>query len=143
MCNSYYLTKGANKNVSSIENKNIIMPFVLGIKPNFEETLSGVTDLFNCGYLMADPKPSNFLKTSDGNVVPVDFGLVFEKSRLEDIDESIKVNMLFDYISGGYKYIPGSLKKEYKIYMLQLDEQLGKKSPLRNLNIKSLTRIGL
>lgn len=35
---------------------------------------------------MGDAKPSNFLKTPEGSVGPIDFGLVFKYDTLEYID---------------------------------------------------------
>lgn len=49
------------------------MPFINGKAPNFEDTLLGVSDLFNKGFFIGDPKPANFLKTPEGSVEPVDF----------------------------------------------------------------------
>lgn len=119
------------------------MPFLNGKTPNFSETLTGVKDLYSMGFLMGDAKPENFLKLENGDVVPIDFGLVFILDKLETIDNDLKKKIISDYIKGGFRYVPEELKTEYISCFKKLSDLLGKDSPTRNMNIKKLLRTGL
>jgi|SRR5471030_1217257 len=143
MCNEYNIKKGSSQNVATIVDNCIEMPFINGKHPNFQDTLIGVNYLFKNGFMMGDAKPSNFLKTVDGSVEPVDFGLVFKHDGLECIDNEVKKNIISDYIKGGYRYIPNEIKKEYNSHIVKLDDILGKESPTRKMNTKALSKAGL
>lgn len=143
MCNEYHIKIQSFKKPATIVEKRIEMPFINGKTPNFQDTLTGVNDLFKNGFFMGDAKPSNFLKTSIGTVEPIDFGLVFKRDTLEFIDDEVKKNIISDYIKGGFRYIPNEIKKEYHSCIAQLDDMLGKDSPTRKINIKTLSKAGL
>lgn len=143
MCNEYNITKGSFHNAATIVDKCIKMPFVNGKTPNFQDTLTGVNCLLKKGFFMGDAKPSNFLKTPEGSVEPIDFGLVFKHDTLESIDDEVKKNIISDYIKGGFKYIPNEIKKDYHSCIEKLDNILGNDSPTRNINIKMLSKAGL
>lgn len=142
MCNEYNLKKGSLQNAATIVDNCIQMPFISGKTPDFQDTLHGVNHLFKEGFMMGDAKPSNFLKTLKGSVEPVDFGLVFKHDQLESIDTEVKKNIITDYIKGGFRYIPGEIKKEYMSCLKKLDDTLGKESPTRKMNTKALSKAG-
>ncbi|QBC42679.1 hypothetical protein [Iodobacter fluviatilis] len=142
MCNEYNLKKGSSQNVATIVGKCIKMPFMSGKTPDTQDTLTGVNSLFQAGFLMGDASPSNFLKTVEGGVEPVDFGLVFKHDELECIDNEVKKNIVSDYIKGGFRYIPNEIKKDYNSCIKKLDNLLGKDSPTRKMNIKVLSKVG-
>lgn len=142
MCNEYNIAKGSFQNVATIVDNGIEMPFVNGKTPNFQDTLTGVNYLFKKGFFIGDAKPSNFLKTPEGSVEPIDFGLVFKYDTLESIDDEVKKNIISNYIKGGFRYIPNEIKKEYHSCIVKLDDILGKDSPTRNINIKILSKAG-
>jgi len=143
MCNEYNSKKRSFQNPATIVDKCIEMPFINGKIPNFQDTLIGVNHLFENGFFMGDAKPSNFLKTPEGNVEPVDFGLVFKYEQLECLDKEVKKNIVADYIKGGFRYIPSEIKKEYNSCIVKLDDILGKDSPTRKINIKVLSKSGI
>ncbi|POT55290.1 hypothetical protein C3432_23690 [Citrobacter amalonaticus] len=142
MCNEYNIKEGGFQNTATIVDNCIKMPFINGEVPDTQDTLIGVNNLFKNGFLMGDAKPSNFLKTPDGSVQPVDFGLVFKRNELESIDVEVKKNIVSDYIKGGFRYIPGEIKKEYHSCIEKLDYILGKDSPMRKINTKALSKAG-
>lgn len=142
MCNEYNITKGSFQNAATIVDNCIKMPFVNGKTPNFQDTLTGVNHLLKKGFFMGDAKPSNFLKTPEGSVEPIDFGLVFKHDTLESIDDEVKKNIISDYIKGGFRYIPNEIKKDYHSCIEKLDDILGKDSPTRKINIKMLSKAG-
>lgn len=142
MCNEYNITKGSFQNAATIVDNCIKMPFINGKTPNFQDTLTGVNYLFKKGFFMGDAKPSNFLKTPEGSVEPIDFGLVFKHGTLESIDDEVKKNIIYDYIKGGFRYIPNEIKKDYHSCIEKLDDILGKDSPARKINIKMLSKAG-
>ncbi|MDN0087438.1 hypothetical protein QVN42_08525 [Yersinia nurmii] len=143
MCNEYNIKKGSFQNAATIVGNCIEMPFINGNTPNFQDTLIGVNYLFENGFFMGDANPSNFLKTPEGSVEPIDFGLVFKRDELECIDDEVKKNIISDYIKGGFRYIPSEIKKEYNSCIVKLDDILGKDSPTRKINIKALSKAGL
>ena len=77
MCNAYRDKTHSISPNAFIIGERITMPFVHGQTPNKIETLSGIKDLYDKGFLMADAKPENFLKIETGQIVPIDFGLIF------------------------------------------------------------------
>ncbi|MDQ4428181.1 hypothetical protein PKO51_02170 [Yokenella regensburgei] len=143
MCNEYHIKIQSSKKSATIVEKCIEMPFINGKTPNFQDTLIGVNDLFKHGFFMGDAKPSNFLKTPEGSVEPIDFGLVFKRDSLEFIDAEVKKNIISDYLKGGFRYIPNEIKKEYHSCIVKLDDILGKDSPTRKINVKILSKAGL
>ncbi|MBV7405862.1 hypothetical protein [Enterobacter sp. ENT03] len=142
LCNEYNKKTGGSELVATMIDGGIKMPFLHGTRPGFSETLAGVKEMYNQGFFIADPKPDNFLKTAKGNVVPVDFGLVFSKNNLEDLSHELKKEIVYDYIKGGYRHVPDDLKPEYVRVINSFDLSLGKDSPMRKTNIKALTRAG-
>lgn len=143
MCNEYHIKIQSFKKPPTIVEKCIEMPFINGKTPNFKDTLIGVNDLFKNGFFMGDAKPSNFLKTPEGSVEPIDFGLVFKHDTLESIDHEVKKNIISDYLKGGFRYIPNEIKNEYHSCIVKLDDILGKDSPTRKINLKILSKAGL
>lgn len=143
MCNEYNIAKGSFQNAATIVDNGIKMPFVNGQVPSFQDTLTGVDHLFKKGFFMGDAKSSNFLKTPEGSVEPIDFGLVFKHDTLESIDDEVKKNIISDYIKGGFRYIPNDIKKEYHSCIVKLDNILGKDSPTRKINVKMLSKAGI
>lgn len=143
MCNEYNLKKGRSQKSAVIAGNIITMPFIKGEIPNPQETLMGVNQLFEDGFLMGDAKPSNFLKTKKDTVEPIDFGLVFMRNELELIDKKVKKNILTDYIKGGYRSIPDNIKAEYSLCIKKIVDLLGKESPTRKMNTKILSKAGL
>lgn len=92
---------------------------------------------------MADAKPENFLKIETGQIVPIDFGLIFNVNDLSSIDKKVKIEIVRDYVKGGYHHIPSSLKSEYITHIKTLDSMLGSASPIRYINTKELSNAGL
>ncbi|MBV8043591.1 hypothetical protein [Pluralibacter sp.] len=138
MCNEYN-----GKEVAFIINSGMKMPFIDGGKSDRSDTLKGVVDLYNKGFMIGDATPDNFLKLENGDVVPVDFGLVFKYSDLDNIAHKTKVDIVHDYIKGGHKYIPNDLKSEYVSCIKKLSESLGSQSPEYSVNVRDLMRSGL
>lgn len=143
MCNDYNRKKNNLNNIAVVVNNSITMPYLSGKTPSASETLSGIKELYDLNFLMGDAKPENFIKCDDGHIYPIDFGLIFEKGKLTDIDVETQKNIIHDYVKGGFRCIPAELKADYKSCMGQLDEILGKDSPLRKINLKELSRAGL
>lgn len=143
MCNTYKNKTCSTLPEALIINENIKMPFINGNVPNHLETLKGIEDLYSHGLFMADAKPQNFLKVETDQIVPVDFGLVFSGNDLASLDKNIKIEIVRDYIKGGYRNIPSGLKTEYLKHVKALDLMLGKSSPVGNINFKELKRAGL
>jgi hypothetical protein len=142
MCNAYSATTGQERPEATLVGKNIKMPFVSGVKPNNKDTLKGVLDMFEKGFFMGDAKPSNFVRTSECNIFPVDFGLVFTRDKLATLPVGIKKAIISDYAKGGFRYIPSEIKSEYVSSIKVLDESLGRQSPIRKMNTKELTKAG-
>lgn len=143
MCNEYNKNRGVSELLAMIVDKNNIkMPFVSGEIPSLSDTQIGIKELYRVGFLMGDAKPSNFLKTESGDIIPIDFGLVFMSDKLEEIDTEVKKEIIYDYIKGGYRYVPDEVKKEYISCLTELDKSLGKESPMRQFNIDKLFKAG-
>lgn len=143
MCNAYRDKTHSISPNAFIVGERITMPFVHGQTPNKIETLNGIKDLYDKGFLMAGAKPENFLKIETGQIVPIDFGLIFKANNLSSIDQNVKIEIVRDYIKGGYHYIPSSLKSEYTSHIKALDSMLGSASPMRYINTKELSNAGV
>lgn len=143
MCNAYNLKKGKVTSVATVKENTIRMPFISGLKVTSHDIFNGVQTLHQMGFMIADACPSNFIKSLGGEVIPIDFGLMFKRNELDSIDLNIKKEIVQDYIKGGYKYIPKELINEYRSCITELDNSLGNESPLRNMNVKALIKAGL
>lgn len=143
MCNEYNIRTGQISPVAFVEDHNIRMPYIDGTLPDFHEVSLVIKNMYSKGMLMADPKPDNFLKRENGEVVPVDFGLVFLKDRLQNIHPEVQKEIVYDYIKGGCSFIPQEIKQGYVSCIKILDDLLGIDSPSRKANIKDLVRAGL
>lgn len=143
MCNLYNIKNGSNYSVAKIQVNCIKMPFLSGQKPNFTETIAGVRDLYHRGFMIGDPKPSNFLKCESGEIVPIDFGLIFIPDKFEDISPKVRKDIVQDYINGGHRYIPAELKTEYARCINEIHLSLGQDSLIRYTNLKKLADAGL
>ena len=124
MFDSWSLSVGRNETSALKGNGRVLcMPFRNGVEPSESEVSNAISRLHCAGFFMADPCPSNFIKTSNG-VVPVDFGLVFSPNDLENIPEEIKRDIVNDYINGGYKLIPDELRESYRNAVNTIDKTL-------------------
>ena len=73
----------------------------------------------------------------------IDKGIPEEEiAFIHDADTEVKKNIITDYIKGGFRYIPGEIKKEYMSCLKKLDDTLGKESPTRKMNTKALSKAG-
>lgn len=143
MCNLY--NRKSNNVVPNaiIVNNAIKMPFIKGKLPTTTiETSEGIKQLYEKGFFIADAKPDNFLVTEDNQIVPVDFGLIFTADNLNSLDKNIKIEIVRDYLKGGYRYISSELKPVYMQQIKQLDQILSGDSPLRHFNVKELKKSG-
>lgn len=142
MCNLY--NRKSNNFVPNaiIVNNAIKMPFIKGRLPTTIETSDGIKQLYEKGFFIADAKPANFLVTEDNQIVPVDFGLIFTADNLNSLDKNIKIEIVRDYLKGGYRCISSELKPVYMQQIKQLDQILSGDSPVRNFNVKELKKSG-
>lgn len=143
MCNAYNLMRGETTNVATITGGCIRMPFLSGGKPSFQDVFDGVEILYQMGFMIADARPSNFLKREGGEVIPIDFGLIFKRDELDNINSSIKKEIVHDYVKGGYEYIPSNLIEEYTSCIKKLDISLADESQLGQMKVKELMNAGL
>ncbi|WP_133129179.1 hypothetical protein [Legionella steigerwaltii] len=60
-----------------VENGKLIMPFFTGKEPSWEEIQEYLLKMYKSGFVMADPKPNNFMHTQYG-LMPIDYGAVFD-----------------------------------------------------------------
>ncbi|NVZ62464.1 hypothetical protein HX867_10255 [Pseudomonas gingeri] len=142
MCNRYWQT--ANESAAATRVGNCIrMPFVQGTLPDSSETRQGVKSLYDRGLMMGDAHPSNFIKTEKGDIVPVDFGLVFPKDGIEQLHKDVGIEILRDYAKGGFAFIPDAIKPVYIARLQDLDHFLDERSPTKLMNIKVLSKSGL
>ncbi|NWA11043.1 hypothetical protein [Pseudomonas gingeri] len=142
MCNSYWQT--VNESAAATRVGNCIrMPFVQGKSPSASETRLGVKNLYDKGFMIGDAHPSNFIKTAKGDIVPVDFGLVFPKDGIEQLHKDVGKEILHDYAKGGFRYVPDEIKPLYIVCLQELHRSLGAQSPMRLMNIKVLSKSGL
>ncbi|CAG9431268.1 AarF/UbiB family protein [Providencia alcalifaciens] len=142
MCNLYNFKSNNPVPNAVIINNTIKMPFIEGKVPTAIEIRDGIAQLHEKGFFIADAKPANFLVTEDNKIVPVDFGLMFTAENLISLDKNIKIEIVRDYIKGGYRCIPSELKPAYIQQIKQLDQRLSNDSPVRSLNIKELKKSG-
>lgn len=143
MCNKY--SQALGREAEALHKGNIILkPFMESkgtVTP--ENVKKAVKEMYNQGFFMADASPSNFIKTPKGQIVPVDFRLVFTSKDLSKLDVKIQKEMVKAYISGGYRYVPAQLKNAYRMQMAQLDRILKQESPLRNVNTMLTAKAGM
>ncbi|BBP76760.1 hypothetical protein PHLH7_28640 [Pseudomonas sp. Ost2] len=142
MCNSYWQTAGESA-VATRAGNCIRMPFVQGKSPNSSETRQVVKGLYDKGFMMGDAHPSNFIKTEKGDIVPVDFGLVFPKDGVEQLHKDVGKEILRDYAKGGFHYVPDEIKPAYTARLQALDRLLGKESPTYSMTTEQLSKLGI
>lgn len=141
MCNEYTKINKQILPAAYINGRELFMPYIHGSIPMGSEVRDAVKELFNLGLMMGDPCPDNFVKI-EGGIVPIDFGLVFRVGGGLCIPQCVKREIVYDYINGGYKFIPASLKEEYLSVMKSIDVSLGEESPVGNFNVKKLMASG-
>ncbi|MGC3030441.1 type III secretion system effector BopA family protein [Burkholderia sp. DN3021] len=142
MCNSHLKTSQRGLPEARMEGNTLVMPYIAGETPTMDEAKAAVRELFDLGFMMGDPSPANFVKTASGSVVPVDFGLMFKIDERNTVCRSVMGEIVHDFIKGGYKCVPKSLKHEYLRVMGELGQALGKDSPVRKFNVKNLMAAG-
>lgn len=143
MCNEYNLKSGGTGNIATVTGNHIRMPFLSGKEPSEENVIDGVKALYDKGFMIADACPSNFLRCQSGEIVPIDFGLVFKRDELDSIDSQVKIEIVRDYIKGGCEYIPSELKTEYISCISKLYQCLGDQSSSIDVNVRELRKAGL
>lgn len=102
----------------------LMMPYRCGKTPTTEEVTGAVKTLFHAGIMMADPAPGNFIKLDDGRVLPIDFGLMFEKNEKYNnhFSKALAESIVQDYVKGGHVFIDKNIKKEYGEHILKVDD---------------------
>ncbi|TNF65245.1 MAG: hypothetical protein EP298_13410 [Gammaproteobacteria bacterium] len=103
--NEYFTAIGKEELVQAKAVGDIMYtPWIEGNEPSAEEVKQAVTDLYRMDYFMADPKPDNFKKLINGQVIPVDFGEIYHRDSPKTPIKSIGLihNTPFDYS----KYFP-------------------------------------
>ena len=143
MCNAYLRATASRTQEAFLEGGKLNMPYIAGQSPTQQEVKEAVQKLFTLGFMMGDPTPDNFKKTAEGKVVPVDFGLMFERHLSDSISQHVKIEIVHDYAKGGFKCIPDALGADYQGAINAMDQQLGCLGPLGRMNIPQLRRAGL
>lgn len=141
MWNDYLRTVGT-PGEAYMERGQLNMPYICGETPTNQEVKEGVQKLFTQGFMMGDPAPSNFKRTPEGQVVPVDFGQVFRPQNIHSIDPTIMGEIVHDYVKGGFRAVPESLKADYRDAIKAMVKEIGS-SPLKRMNVRQLARAGL
>jgi len=140
MCNKYSRAQGHE--AEALYKRNVIMkPYIEGkgeLTP--DDVQKAVKKMFDKGFYMADAKPSNFVKTAKGEVVPVDFRLVFTNKDLDNLDTKILKELVTAYVNSGYRCVPQQLKVAYRTQIARIDKHLKQESPLRYINTALTTR---
>ncbi|MBN3004091.1 hypothetical protein JW897_10140 [Chromobacterium alkanivorans] len=142
MCNSHLKASQRALPEARMQGDTLAMPFIAGSTPSTEEVKGAVGELFRLGFMMGDPSSANFVKTEGGEVVPVDFGLMFKADGRGEVCRSVMSEIVHDYVKGGYRFVPEPLKGDYLAAMREFDQVLGKDSPARNVNVKKLQMAG-
>ncbi|MCS3806554.1 hypothetical protein HNO92_004163 [Chromobacterium alkanivorans] len=142
MCNSHLKASQRALPEARMQGDTLAMPFIVGSTPTTEEVKGAVGELFRLGFMMGDPSSANFVKTEGGEVVPVDFGLMFKADGRGEVCRSVMSEIVHDYVKGGYRFVPEPLKGDYLAAMREFDQVLGKDSPARNVNVKKLQMAG-
>lgn len=142
MCNKYWQQKNGSL-PATLKGNQITMPFIEGAPPELAEISGAIQDLHAKGFMMADAARLNFIKSKNGEIVPVDFGLLFMDNDIKNLDKQVKIEIVHDFIKGGYKYIPAELKPQYTACIQGLDKSLMESSPANTMNTHVLSHAGL
>lgn len=142
-CNAYLEATGSPAPKAFSEGGKLNMPYIEGETPTHREVMSAVQELFNLGFMMADPAPQNFKKTAEGKIVPVDFGLIFKRDATNNIAAPVMREIVHDYAKGGFRGVPDALSADYRDVITAMDDQLGNQGQLGRMNVKQLRRAGL
>lgn len=141
MCNAWHKENGYTANQASYLVKNHLqMPYREGKFPNNEKVKTVVSEMFKKGFMIGDQKKENFVVDKHGTIHPIDFGLVFQRSDIDNVASDVATEIVKDYAKGGYKLVPAELKSDYSKYINQLESKC---HALGTVNIKELIRAGL
>lgn len=132
MCNKYSKAHGREQE-AICTGKMILMPYIKGERDvTTQEAKQAIKEMLDKGFYMADAQPSNFVKTPEGDIVPVDFRLVFTLKDLKNIDLKTQKAIVDAWIIKGFLCVPPESKLTYDKPILQIDKYLQHLSPLRN-----------
>lgn len=132
------------KYLKVIKHKNaVIYNHLEGTKPTENEVKSVIADLFKYNIIFANAHTDNFIKTSDGEVIPIDFNMIFSKNRIDRLHSRLKKDIVINYVNHGYRYIPHQIKSTYSTLIKRVNNSLGEKKPTRHMPISALIRSGL
>lgn len=92
------------------------------------------------GFMIGDAKSNNFVVDEQGSVHPIDFGLVFQRSDIENIASDIAAEIVSDYVNGGYGLIPDEYKAEYSRCINELESKC---KVLGKINVRDIIKAGL
>ncbi|MGP3591881.1 hypothetical protein [Vagococcus sp. WN89Y] len=140
MCNKYNHAHG--REAEALYKRNLIqMPYIENKGAlTTHDIQKAVVKMAEKGFFMADARPSNFVKTTKGEVVPVDFRLVYTNRDLNNLDAKIQKEIVNAYVNVGYRCIPAALKGAYRMHIAQIDKHLKQDSPLRYVNTMLTSR---
>lgn len=141
MCNAWLKESGYTDSLASLYGINHLrMPYREGEFPSNEQVRTVITDMFEKGFMIGDPRSNNFVLDQKGTIHPIDFGLVFRHSDIDSVTSDCAAEIVRDYVKGGYKCVPAELKADYASCISQLDSKC---RALGTVNVIELRRAGL
>ncbi len=140
-CNEWYKQGGSSYSEARLLGEHHLqMPFKEGKSPTNEQVKSAISDMHSKGFMIGDAKSNNFVVDEQGSVHPIDFGLVFQRSDIDNIASDIAAEIVSDYVKGGYRLIPSEHKVEYSRCIRELDSKC---KILGKINVRDQSRAGL
>ncbi|MCS6232534.1 hypothetical protein G3488_16910 [Shewanella baltica] len=140
-CNEWYKQGGSSYSEARLLGEHHLqMPFKEGQSPTNEQVKAAISDMHSKGFMIGDAKSNNFVVDEQGTVHPIDFGLVFQRSDMDNIASDIAAEIVSDYVKGGYRLIPSEHKAEYSRCIRELDSKC---KVLGTINVRDQSRAGL
>ncbi|CAB1261509.1 serine/threonine protein kinase [Vibrio cholerae] len=141
ICNEWYKQGGSSYSEARLLGEHHLqMPFKEGKSPTNEQVKQAISDMHSKGFMIGDAKSNNFVVDEQGSVHPIDFGLVFQRSDIENIASDIAAEIVSDYVKGGYRLIPDEYKAEYSRCIRELDSKC---KVLGKINVRYISKAGL
>ncbi|MCC4238553.1 hypothetical protein LL266_19045 [Vibrio anguillarum] len=140
ICNEWHKQSGSSYSEARLLGEHRLqMPFKEGKSPTNDQVKAAISDMHSKGFMIGDATRDNFVVDEQGTVHPIDFGLVFQPSDMDNIASDIAAEIVTDYVKGGYKLIPSEHKAEYSRCIIELDSKC---NVLGKINVKEwLTKL--
>lgn len=140
-CNQWHKKSGSSYSEARLLGEHHLkMPFKEGKSPTNDQVKAAISDMHSKGFMIGDAKSNNFVVDEQGTVHPIDFGLVFQRSDIDNMSSDIAAEIVGDYVKGGYRLIPNELKDEYSRCIRDLDSKC---KVLGKINVRDQSRAGL